>query len=48
VGDAASCRAQVAALAGPLALELPILDLTGADAAAAHDTLDAFPAGEFC
>ena len=48
VGDAAACRAQLAALAGPLALELPILDLTGADAATAHDTLDAFPAGEIC
>jgi alkanesulfonate monooxygenase SsuD/methylene tetrahydromethanopterin reductase-like flavin-dependent oxidoreductase (luciferase family) len=45
VGDAAECRAQVEALARPLALELPILDLTGADAAAAHDTLNAFPAG---
>lgn len=48
VGDAAACRAQVAALAAPLALELPILDLTGADAPTAHDTLDAFPGGEIC
>jgi alkanesulfonate monooxygenase SsuD/methylene tetrahydromethanopterin reductase-like flavin-dependent oxidoreductase (luciferase family) len=45
VGDAGECRARVEALARPLALELPILDLTGADAAAARDTLDAFPAG---
>jgi hypothetical protein len=48
VGDAAACRARVAELAEPLALELPILDLTGADAAGARDTLEAFPAGEFC
>jgi alkanesulfonate monooxygenase SsuD/methylene tetrahydromethanopterin reductase-like flavin-dependent oxidoreductase (luciferase family) len=47
VGDAASCRAQLASLTIPLGLELPILDLTGADAAAARVTLDAFPSGKF-
>lgn len=45
VGDARSCRARLEALAAPLSLELPILDLTGADAATARVTLDAFPAG---
>ncbi len=45
VGDAAACRAQLEALTRPLGLELPILDLTGADAATARVTLDAFPAG---
>jgi alkanesulfonate monooxygenase SsuD/methylene tetrahydromethanopterin reductase-like flavin-dependent oxidoreductase (luciferase family) len=47
VGDAAACRDQVASLTVPLELELPILDLTGADAAAARVTLDAFPSGKF-
>jgi alkanesulfonate monooxygenase SsuD/methylene tetrahydromethanopterin reductase-like flavin-dependent oxidoreductase (luciferase family) len=45
VGNAAECRAQLVALTAPLALELPILDLTGADAATARVTMDAFPAG---
>jgi hypothetical protein len=45
VGDASACRAQLEALARPLALELPILDLTGADAATARRTLEAFPPG---
>jgi alkanesulfonate monooxygenase SsuD/methylene tetrahydromethanopterin reductase-like flavin-dependent oxidoreductase (luciferase family) len=45
VGDASECRARIEALAGPLRLELPILDLTGADAPTARRTLEAFPAG---
>jgi len=47
VGDAAACRQQLASLTIPLGLELPILDLTGADAATARVTLDAFPSGKF-
>jgi len=46
VGSAAECRAQLEDLAAALGLELPILDLTGADAATTRVTLDAFPAGE--
>jgi alkanesulfonate monooxygenase SsuD/methylene tetrahydromethanopterin reductase-like flavin-dependent oxidoreductase (luciferase family) len=42
-GEASECRAQIQALAGALALELPILDLTGADRRTAERTLDAFP-----
>jgi alkanesulfonate monooxygenase SsuD/methylene tetrahydromethanopterin reductase-like flavin-dependent oxidoreductase (luciferase family) len=45
-GDAAACHAQLARLVPALGLELPILDLTGTDAASARVTLDAFPAGE--
>jgi alkanesulfonate monooxygenase SsuD/methylene tetrahydromethanopterin reductase-like flavin-dependent oxidoreductase (luciferase family) len=47
VGDAAACRDQLASSILPLGLELPILDLTGADAAMARVTLDAFPSGKF-
>jgi alkanesulfonate monooxygenase SsuD/methylene tetrahydromethanopterin reductase-like flavin-dependent oxidoreductase (luciferase family) len=46
-GDAATCRARLASSIRPLGLELPILDLTGADADAARVTLDAFPSGNF-
>lgn len=46
VGEAAACRDQLEALTPALGLELPILDLTGADAATTRVTLDAFPAGE--
>lgn len=46
-GDAAACRAQLASSILPLGLELPILDLTGADAATARVTLNAFPSGNF-
>lgn len=45
VGDEEACRRQLAALASPLGLELPVLDLTGADAASARVTMDAFPGG---
>jgi alkanesulfonate monooxygenase SsuD/methylene tetrahydromethanopterin reductase-like flavin-dependent oxidoreductase (luciferase family) len=45
VGDAAACRAQLSELLPALGLEMPILDLTGADAATSRVTLDAFPAG---
>ena len=47
VGDAAACRARVAESTLPLGLDLPILDLTGADAATTRVTLDAFPGGIF-
>lgn len=43
VGAAAECRARVQALASELALELPILDLTGTDRRSAETTLAAFP-----
>lgn len=45
VGEAAACRARIESLRASLALELPILDLTGADREAARVTLEAFPAG---
>ena len=47
VGDAGACRARLAESTLPLGLDLPILDLTGADAAATRVTLDAFPQGNF-
>jgi alkanesulfonate monooxygenase SsuD/methylene tetrahydromethanopterin reductase-like flavin-dependent oxidoreductase (luciferase family) len=47
VGDAAACRARLAESTLPLGLDLPILDLTGADAATTRVTLDAFPEGIF-
>ncbi|HVN36794.1 MAG TPA: LLM class flavin-dependent oxidoreductase [Myxococcota bacterium] len=47
VGDAAACRTRLAESTLPLGLELPILDLTGADAATTRVTLDAFPEGIF-
>jgi hypothetical protein len=47
IGDAAGCRARLAESTLPLGLELPILDLTGADAATTRVTLDAFPGGNF-
>jgi alkanesulfonate monooxygenase SsuD/methylene tetrahydromethanopterin reductase-like flavin-dependent oxidoreductase (luciferase family) len=46
-GDAAACRARLASSILPLGLELPVLDLTGADAATARLTLNAFPSGNF-
>jgi len=42
-GNAAECRARLRELASELALELPILDLTGADRRSAETTLAAFP-----
>ena len=47
VGDAAACRARLAESTLPLGLDLPILDLTGADSATTRVTLDAFPGGIF-
>jgi alkanesulfonate monooxygenase SsuD/methylene tetrahydromethanopterin reductase-like flavin-dependent oxidoreductase (luciferase family) len=42
-GKASECRARIETLADTLALELPILDLTGTDRRTAEKTLDAFP-----
>jgi alkanesulfonate monooxygenase SsuD/methylene tetrahydromethanopterin reductase-like flavin-dependent oxidoreductase (luciferase family) len=46
VGAAAHCRQRLAALARDLHLDLPVIDLSGMDAAAAQRTLEAIPAGE--
>jgi alkanesulfonate monooxygenase SsuD/methylene tetrahydromethanopterin reductase-like flavin-dependent oxidoreductase (luciferase family) len=45
-GSPAECREQIAALSRALALEMPVLDLSGLDAAATRDALEALPAGE--
>jgi alkanesulfonate monooxygenase SsuD/methylene tetrahydromethanopterin reductase-like flavin-dependent oxidoreductase (luciferase family) len=45
VGDAARCRERLAQLARDLALDLPVLDLSGADAETVRRCLDAFPGG---
>jgi alkanesulfonate monooxygenase SsuD/methylene tetrahydromethanopterin reductase-like flavin-dependent oxidoreductase (luciferase family) len=45
VGDAAHCRERLAALARDFELALPVIDLSGMDAAAARRTLEAIPAG---
>ena len=45
VGSAAHCRERLAALASDFNLDLPVIDLSGMDAAAARHTLEAIPAG---
>jgi alkanesulfonate monooxygenase SsuD/methylene tetrahydromethanopterin reductase-like flavin-dependent oxidoreductase (luciferase family) len=45
VGDAARCREKLAELQRDLALDLPVLDLSGADAETARRCLDAIPPG---
>ncbi len=45
-GPAAECRARIAALAAALDLEMPVVDLSGLDAAASRRALEALPAGE--
>jgi alkanesulfonate monooxygenase SsuD/methylene tetrahydromethanopterin reductase-like flavin-dependent oxidoreductase (luciferase family) len=45
VGSAAHCRERLAALASDFGLDLPVIDLSGMDAAAARRTLEAIPAG---
>jgi len=45
VGSAAHCRERLMALARDLDLDLPVIDLSGMDAAAARHTLEAIPAG---
>jgi len=46
VGSARACRDQIAGLARSLGLEMPVLDLSGLDAAGAREALEAIPAGE--
>ena len=46
VGKPAECRERIAALAAQLDLEMPVLDLSGLDAARARGVLEALPAGE--
>ena len=45
VGDAAHCRARLAALAEEFELDLPVIDLSGMDAVSARHTLEAIPLG---
>jgi alkanesulfonate monooxygenase SsuD/methylene tetrahydromethanopterin reductase-like flavin-dependent oxidoreductase (luciferase family) len=45
VGDAARCRERIAEIGRELALDLPVLDLSGADAETARRCLDAIPPG---
>jgi len=44
-GSPGECRSRLTDLGRELRLELPVLDLSGLDAEAARDTLEAFPAG---
>ncbi len=46
VGSPAECRERIASLAAQLDLEMPVLDLSGLDAARAREVLEALPAGE--
>jgi alkanesulfonate monooxygenase SsuD/methylene tetrahydromethanopterin reductase-like flavin-dependent oxidoreductase (luciferase family) len=46
VGKPAECRERIAELAAQLGLEMPVLDLSGLDAARAREVLEALPAGE--
>ncbi len=45
VGTPAECRDRIASLAARLHLEMPVLDLSGLDAARAREALEALPAG---
>ncbi len=45
VGSAAHCRERLAALAREFGLDLPVIDLSGMDAAAARRALEAIPTG---
>ena len=45
VGSAAHCRERLAALAREFGLDLPVIDLSGMDAAAARRALEAIPSG---
>jgi alkanesulfonate monooxygenase SsuD/methylene tetrahydromethanopterin reductase-like flavin-dependent oxidoreductase (luciferase family) len=45
IGDPASCAARLAALTERLALDLPVIDLSGLDAARVDHALEAIPAG---
>jgi alkanesulfonate monooxygenase SsuD/methylene tetrahydromethanopterin reductase-like flavin-dependent oxidoreductase (luciferase family) len=45
VGSAAHCRERLVALARDFGLDLPVIDLSGMDAAAARNTLEAIPGG---
>jgi alkanesulfonate monooxygenase SsuD/methylene tetrahydromethanopterin reductase-like flavin-dependent oxidoreductase (luciferase family) len=45
VGDAAHCRARLAEVTRNFGLELPVIDLSGMDFAAARNTLEAIPCG---
>jgi alkanesulfonate monooxygenase SsuD/methylene tetrahydromethanopterin reductase-like flavin-dependent oxidoreductase (luciferase family) len=46
VGKPGECRERIAALTEELDLEMPVLDLSGLDAARARQTLEALPAGD--
>jgi alkanesulfonate monooxygenase SsuD/methylene tetrahydromethanopterin reductase-like flavin-dependent oxidoreductase (luciferase family) len=46
VGKPAECAERIASLAAALDLEMPVLDLSGLDAARARDALEALPAGD--
>lgn len=45
IGDARTCRQRLEELARELAIDLPVLDLSGLDAETARRNLDAIPAG---
>lgn len=45
-GPAADCRARIRSIAASLALEMPVVDLSGLDAASSRAALEALPAGE--
>ena len=47
VGSPAECRERVVAASRQLGLEMPVLDLSGLEAGAAREVLEALPAGDF-